>query len=139
MFGFEWIRIMYFIGGSFWAAGEAAFDTMSELGCGPRHCGRSRRTCGVMSRTRRRLRPTHEPGRQDRSRPSNEEQPMTTSTLQTVTSADGTTIAYEKLGSGPAVVLVCGGSVDRGSNAGLAQVLASDFTVYNYDRRGRGD
>ena len=64
---------------------------------------------------------------------------MTTSTLQTVTSADGTTIAYEKLGSGPAVVLVCGGSVDRGSNAGLAQVLASDFTVYNYDRRGRGD
>src|SRR6187431_925818 len=64
---------------------------------------------------------------------------MTSTTLQTVTSADGTTIAYDKLGSGPAVVLICGGSVDRTSNAGLAQVLAGDFTVYNFDRRGRGD
>jgi pimeloyl-ACP methyl ester carboxylesterase len=64
---------------------------------------------------------------------------MTSTTLQTTTSADGTTIAYEKLGRGPAVVLVCGGSVDRQSNAGLAAVLAGDFTVYNYDRRGRGD
>ncbi|HEX5015136.1 MAG TPA: alpha/beta hydrolase [Candidatus Limnocylindrales bacterium] len=64
---------------------------------------------------------------------------MTATTLQTVTSADGTTIAYDKLGAGPSVVLVCGGSVDRMSNAGLAQVLASDFTVYNFDRRGRGD
>jgi len=62
---------------------------------------------------------------------------MTTTTLQTVTSADGTTIAFDKLGSGPAVVLVCGGSVDRQSNAGLAGFLASDFTVYNFDRRGR--
>jgi pimeloyl-ACP methyl ester carboxylesterase len=64
---------------------------------------------------------------------------MTSTTLQTVTSADGTTIAYDKLGSGPAVVLVCGGSVDRQSNAGLAAILAKDFTVFNYDRRGRGD
>ena len=64
---------------------------------------------------------------------------MTNSTLETAVSADGTTIAYDKLGSGPAVVLVCGGSVDRMSNAGLAQVLAGDFTVYNFDRRGRGD
>jgi len=64
---------------------------------------------------------------------------MTSTTLETTKSADGTTIAYDKLGSGPAVVLVCGGSVDRMSNAGLAQVLASDFTVYNFDRRGRGD
>jgi pimeloyl-ACP methyl ester carboxylesterase len=64
---------------------------------------------------------------------------MSSTTLQTVTSADGTTIAYDRLGSGPAVVLVCGGSVDRGANAGLAAVLATDFTVYNYDRRGRGD
>src|SRR4029453_19347196 len=63
---------------------------------------------------------------------------MASTTLQTVTSADGTTIAYEKLGGGPAVVLVCGGSVDRQSNAGLAAALAGDFTVYNYDRRGRG-
>ena len=31
-----------------------------------------------------------------------------------------------------------GGSVDRSSNAPLAAVLAQDFTVFNYDRRGRG-
>ncbi len=59
--------------------------------------------------------------------------------MEHVTSNDGTTLAYDKLGSGPAVILVCGGSVDRQSNAGLAEVLAPHFTVYNYDRRGRGD
>jgi pimeloyl-ACP methyl ester carboxylesterase len=52
---------------------------------------------------------------------------------------DGTTIAFERLGSGPPVVLVCGGSVDRTADAAIAQELASDFTVFNYDRRGRGD
>jgi pimeloyl-ACP methyl ester carboxylesterase len=62
-----------------------------------------------------------------------------TATLQHVTSKDGTTIAYDRLGDGPPVVLVCGGSVDRTSNAGLAAILASDFTVFNFDRRGRGD
>src|SRR6476619_6060533 len=60
-------------------------------------------------------------------------------TLATVTSRDGTTIAYERTGSGPAVVLVCGGSTDRGSNAGLAAVLSATNTVYNFDRRERGD
>jgi pimeloyl-ACP methyl ester carboxylesterase len=60
-------------------------------------------------------------------------------TLQTVTSADGTTIAFERTGSGPAVVLVCGGSTDRMANAGLAGVLSATNTVYNFDRRGRGD
>lgn len=59
--------------------------------------------------------------------------------MEYVTSKDGTTIAYDKLGSGPAVILVCGGSVDRMSNAGLAEALSPHFTVYNYDRRGRGD
>lgn len=59
--------------------------------------------------------------------------------MQTVTSKDGTTIALDRLGEGPPVVLVCGGSVDRMSDAALAQELASDFTVLNYDRRGRGD
>ncbi|HEX6756361.1 MAG TPA: alpha/beta fold hydrolase [Mycobacteriales bacterium] len=58
--------------------------------------------------------------------------------METVTSADGTTIAYDRLGEGPAVVLVSGGSVDRQSNAPLAELLAPDFTVFNYDRRGRG-
>ena len=64
---------------------------------------------------------------------------MTTSTLQHVTSKDGTTIAFDRLGDGPPIVLVCGGSTDRMANAGLAAQLASDYTVYNFDRRGRGD
>jgi len=62
----------------------------------------------------------------------------TASTLNQVSSKDGTTIAFDRSGSGPAVILVSGGSVDRWSNAGLAELLASDFTVFNYDRRGRG-
>lgn len=56
-----------------------------------------------------------------------------------VASKDATELAYDRLGDGPAVVLVCGGSVDRSSNAPLAEHLAQQFTVYNYDRRGRGD
>ena len=56
-----------------------------------------------------------------------------------VTSRDGTQIAYDRTGSGPAVVLVSGGSVDHTSNAPLAEQLAQHFTVYNYHRRGRGE
>ncbi|TMQ67968.1 MAG: alpha/beta hydrolase, partial [Candidatus Eisenbacteria bacterium] len=64
---------------------------------------------------------------------------MATTTQTTVTSKDGTKLAVDIAGSGPPIILVSGGSVDRGSNAGLADVLESDFTTYNYDRRGRGD
>ena len=64
---------------------------------------------------------------------------MTSNTIQTVTSKDSTKLAVDVSGSGPAIVLVSGGSVDRGSNAGLAEALKADFTMYNYDRRGRGD
>jgi pimeloyl-ACP methyl ester carboxylesterase len=59
--------------------------------------------------------------------------------VNTVTSKDGTTIAFDRLGDGPPVILVCGGSVDRMSNAPLAALLAQHFSVFNYDRRGRGD
>jgi pimeloyl-ACP methyl ester carboxylesterase len=59
--------------------------------------------------------------------------------METITSKDGTTLAFDRLGEGPPVVLVCGGSVDRMADAAIAQELASDFTVFNYDRRGRGD
>ncbi len=58
--------------------------------------------------------------------------------MNTVTSKDGTSITYDLLGSGQPVVLVSGGSVDKSSNAGLAEKLAPHFSVYNYDRRGRG-
>jgi pimeloyl-ACP methyl ester carboxylesterase len=59
--------------------------------------------------------------------------------MDTVTSSDGTTIAYDRLGDGPPVVLVCGGSTDRMANTALAAELAGHHTVYNFDRRGRGD
>ena len=59
--------------------------------------------------------------------------------MESVTSRDGTTIAFDRLGDGPPVVLVCGGSVDRMADAAIAQELATDFAVLNYDRRGRGD
>src|SRR5215211_3840650 len=59
--------------------------------------------------------------------------------MPTVTSRDNTSIFYDRLGDGPPVVLVTGGSVDRTANAGLAAELADrGFTAYNYDRRGRG-
>ncbi|WP_238176049.1 alpha/beta fold hydrolase [Kribbella albertanoniae] len=48
---------------------------------------------------------------------------------------DGTTIAYDRKGSGPAVVLVGGGLDDGAENAPLAPALAEHFTVYNYARR----
>ncbi|HEV8682993.1 MAG TPA: alpha/beta hydrolase [Actinomycetota bacterium] len=59
--------------------------------------------------------------------------------MNKVTSSDGTTIAFDRLGEGPPVILVCGGSTDRMANASLTELLAPRFTVFNYDRRGRGD
>ena len=56
-----------------------------------------------------------------------------------VASRDGTSIDVDVTGEGPPVVLVTGGSVDRTANLGLAAELASDFMVFNYDRRGRGE
>src|SRR5438876_214838 len=59
----------------------------------------------------------------------------------TVTSKDGTRIAYDKIGHGPAVILVAGALCSRSFWSGpeLAKLLAPRFTVYNYDRRGRGE
>ena len=62
--------------------------------------------------------------------------------MPTVTSQDGTTIAFDKVGSGPAVILVSGATAYRATDpfmAQLAALLGTHFTVYNYDRRGRGD
>jgi pimeloyl-ACP methyl ester carboxylesterase len=56
-----------------------------------------------------------------------------------VTSKDGTTIAYEKVGHGEVVILVLGALNSRKSGSKLAKLLASHFTVVSYDRRGRGD
>jgi hypothetical protein len=57
--------------------------------------------------------------------------------MHTTTSKDGTTIAYEKLGSGPPLVLVDGAFCRRafGPMPALAKLLAEHFTVLHYDRR----
>ena len=60
-------------------------------------------------------------------------------TVNKVHSSDGTAIAFDRLGDGPPVVLVCGASTDRMANAPLARLLAERFTVFNYDRRGDSD
>ncbi|WP_433428967.1 alpha/beta fold hydrolase [Nonomuraea sp. CA-141351] len=61
--------------------------------------------------------------------------------MNTVTSRDGTRIAFDRAGEGPAVVLVDGAMCYRGAGpcTALAAELAGDFTVYTYDRRGRGE
>jgi pimeloyl-ACP methyl ester carboxylesterase len=57
---------------------------------------------------------------------------------QRVRSADGTMIAFERSGQGPALVLVTGVLTDRTVTRPVATELAARFTVYAYDRRGRG-
>ncbi len=61
--------------------------------------------------------------------------------MEKVISKDGTAIAVDRLGRGPALILVDGAMCSRGFGPmpPLAKELASRFTVYHYDRRGRGD
>src|SRR3989440_758130 len=62
--------------------------------------------------------------------------------MPTVTSTDGTKIAFDRVGSGPSVILVSGATAYRAfdpSMTHLSELLGKHFTVYNYDRRGRGD
>jgi pimeloyl-ACP methyl ester carboxylesterase len=62
--------------------------------------------------------------------------------MNTVTSKDGTTIAYDQTGSGPTLIVVHGAIQYRAFDQGtvqLAELLAPYFTVIHYDRRGRGD
>jgi pimeloyl-ACP methyl ester carboxylesterase len=59
--------------------------------------------------------------------------------MNTVRSGDGTTIAYDRTGDGQPVIVVGGATCDRAMTRPLADQLAQDFTVFNYDRRGRGD
>lgn len=62
---------------------------------------------------------------------------------KTVTSKDGTTIAFEQSGQGPALILVGGMFEQRAmesetSKLAVYPLLTENFTVYHYDRRGRG-
>jgi pimeloyl-ACP methyl ester carboxylesterase len=60
--------------------------------------------------------------------------------MKTVTSADGTTIAFDRFGSGPPLIMVGAAFNSRsGSTEPLAVALQDRFPVLNYDRRGRGD
>src|ERR1700731_376958 len=59
--------------------------------------------------------------------------------METVKSTDGTSIGFDRVGEGPAVIIVDGALSTRGGKADLARLLAQRFTVYSYDRRGRGD
>jgi pimeloyl-ACP methyl ester carboxylesterase len=58
--------------------------------------------------------------------------------VDTARSADGTRIAIDRYGEGPPLVLVLGAFCDRSTPSALAAMLAPDFTVFSYDRRGRG-
>jgi pimeloyl-ACP methyl ester carboxylesterase len=60
-------------------------------------------------------------------------------TVHKVTSKDGTAIAFDRSGQGPALILVGGALSDRSGGAPLAALLAPRFTVFSYDRRGRGE
>src|SRR6266702_1274008 len=60
--------------------------------------------------------------------------------MNTVQSADGTTIAFTRAGQGPPLILVDGALCSRsfGPMPKLAEQLTPHFPVYTYDRRGRG-
>src|SRR5947209_4126446 len=59
--------------------------------------------------------------------------------METVISADGTALAFDRLGDGPPVIMVVGAFNTRATAEPLARALQREFTVLNYDRRGRGD
>lgn len=61
--------------------------------------------------------------------------------MQTTVSRDGTPIAFDRAGQGPPLVLVVGALTHRrfGPAPPLARLLTGHFTVFTYDRRGRGD
>src|SRR5918993_4536841 len=59
--------------------------------------------------------------------------------MDIVTSSDGPPIAFDRLSDGQPVIVVGGQLCDRALTPPTAEALAKHFTVFNYDRRGRGD
>ena len=61
--------------------------------------------------------------------------------MHTIQSQDGTTIAYDVYGSGPALIYIMGATCHRRFDPIIqdAKAFSAEFTVYCYDRRGRGD
>jgi pimeloyl-ACP methyl ester carboxylesterase len=60
-------------------------------------------------------------------------------TTTQISSRDGTKIALDVSGDGPPLILISGALSDRALHVPLVELLAPQFTVFNYDRRGRGD
>ncbi len=60
-------------------------------------------------------------------------------TTELVESADRTRIAFNRSGAVSPLVIVLGAFCDRSTSKALAAMLATSYTVYQYDRRGRGD
>jgi pimeloyl-ACP methyl ester carboxylesterase len=58
--------------------------------------------------------------------------------MDSVTSKDGTRIRYDRLGQGEVLILVNGALGDHHANQALAEALKPHFTIFNFDRRGRG-
>jgi pimeloyl-ACP methyl ester carboxylesterase len=59
--------------------------------------------------------------------------------VATAISADGTALAYDRFGEGPPLIMVVGAFNDRATTEPLARALEQRVTVFNYDRRGRGN
>ncbi|TDC48865.1 alpha/beta hydrolase [Jiangella ureilytica] len=62
--------------------------------------------------------------------------------MSTVTSKDGTTIAFDAVGSGRPLIMIDGATAYRAVNplnAQTGELLADEFRTYAYDRRGRGE
>jgi pimeloyl-ACP methyl ester carboxylesterase len=59
--------------------------------------------------------------------------------MDTVASADGTVIAFDRYGDGPPVIMTVGAFSTRSQTEPLARALAPRYTALTYDRRGRGD
>jgi pimeloyl-ACP methyl ester carboxylesterase len=59
--------------------------------------------------------------------------------MNTTLSADGTAIAFDRYGDGPPIIMVVGAFNTRSATEPLAKAVQEQFTVFNYDRRGRGD
>ncbi len=59
--------------------------------------------------------------------------------MRKVIAKDGTAIAFDRSGNGPMIILVAGATGTRFGAAALAAALAPYFTVFAYDRRGRGE
>src|SRR5258708_4683674 len=77
---------------------------------------------------------------EERRAPKIVQSPAAYPVVRKVLSKDGTAIAFDRIGNGPPVILVDGALCYRGmgQSGQLAELLAQHFTVFTYDRRGRG-